>query len=270
MPTKFSNDLDFVPPAPKLHRPKKPIPEPQPLPKFSPLKPPLRHGKPNLSPSVDRADPLHLFDLFLPEADIDETVTYTNRNAELNPSQEEDLKGHSKRWIPCTREEIYVYIGVTLTFGLHQEAERDAYWNTKESQDPLYPRIRAAISRDRFSILDRFFYLEEPLHKKLFPPPPPTPTPTRPTRKRKAEFLTHEDSVAFEYRNPFEKINWLSERLRHSCMQLWIPGTHLAVVESIVRFLGRASETVNIPSKPTPEGFKIWILANQGYVLDWL
>ncbi|OCK75867.1 hypothetical protein K432DRAFT_307600, partial [Lepidopterella palustris CBS 459.81] len=43
-----------------------------------------------------------------------------------------------------------------------------------------------------------------------------------------------------------------------------------AVDESIERFTGRASEIVNIPSKPTPEGFKIWILGNQGYVLDWL
>ena len=34
--------------------------------------------------------------------------------------------------------------------------------------------------------------------------------------------------------------------------------------------MGRAREIVNIPSKPTPEGFKLWVLANQGYVLDWL
>ena len=34
--------------------------------------------------------------------------------------------------------------------------------------------------------------------------------------------------------------------------------------------MGRAHEIVNIPSKPTPEGFKIWVLANQGYVLDWM
>ena len=34
--------------------------------------------------------------------------------------------------------------------------------------------------------------------------------------------------------------------------------------------MGRAKEIVNIPSKPTPEGFKIWVLANQGYMLDWL
>ena len=34
--------------------------------------------------------------------------------------------------------------------------------------------------------------------------------------------------------------------------------------------MGRTEETVNISSKPVPEGFKIWVLANQGYVLDWL
>ena len=34
--------------------------------------------------------------------------------------------------------------------------------------------------------------------------------------------------------------------------------------------MGRSAEIVNIPSKPTPEGFKIWVLADQGYILDWL
>jgi hypothetical protein len=34
--------------------------------------------------------------------------------------------------------------------------------------------------------------------------------------------------------------------------------------------MGRAPEIVNIPSKPTPEGFKIWVLANEDYILDWL
>ena len=34
--------------------------------------------------------------------------------------------------------------------------------------------------------------------------------------------------------------------------------------------MGRAREIVNIPSKPTPEGFKIWVLVNDGYVLDYM
>ena len=38
----------------------------------------------------------------------------------------------------------------------------------------------------------------------------------------------------------------------------------------INRFIGHTPEIINIPSKPTPEGFKIWVLANKGYVLNWL
>ena len=34
--------------------------------------------------------------------------------------------------------------------------------------------------------------------------------------------------------------------------------------------MGRAPEIINIPSKPTPEGFKIWVLANKGYILDFM
>ena len=34
--------------------------------------------------------------------------------------------------------------------------------------------------------------------------------------------------------------------------------------------MGRAPEIVNILSKPTLEGFKIWVLANEGYILDQL
>jgi hypothetical protein len=32
--------------------------------------------------------------------------------------------------------------------------------------------------------------------------------------------------------------------------------------------MGRASEIVNIPLKLIPKGFKIWVLANKGYILD--
>jgi len=34
--------------------------------------------------------------------------------------------------------------------------------------------------------------------------------------------------------------------------------------------MGRAPEIVNILSKLTLEGFKIWVLANEGYILDFM
>ena len=44
----------------------------------------------------------------------------------------------------------------------------------------------------------------------------------------------------------------------------------MAVDETIQRFMGRAKETLTIPTKPEPIGFKIWVLANAGYMLDWM
>ena len=72
------------------------------------------------------------------------------------------------------------------------------------------------------------------------------------------------------HQSPFEKLEPLNEHLRHAFKTYWKAGTHLAVDETIQRFMGRSKETVNIPSKPEPEGFKIWVLANSGYVLDWM
>ncbi|KAF1967462.1 pea pathogenicity protein, partial [Bimuria novae-zelandiae CBS 107.79] len=51
-------------------------------------------------------------------------------------------------------------------------------------------------------------------------------------------------------------------------LQYWRPGKHLCVDEAIARFTRRASEVVIIKTKPTPEGFKIWCLANDGVVLN--
>jgi hypothetical protein len=40
-------------------------------------------------------------------------------------------------------------------------------------------------------------------------------------------------------------------------MEVWKPGRDLAVDEIIVRYEGRAKETIIVPNKPTPTGFKV-------------
>ena len=35
-------------------------------------------------------------------------------------------------------------------------------------------------------------------------------------------------------------------------------------------FTSHTLEIINIPTKPTSKGFKIWVLANQGYILNWI
>ena len=72
------------------------------------------------------------------------------------------------------------------------------------------------------------------------------------------------------FQSTFDRVDKLSKHLRVLYRTYWTLGPYLAVDKTIQRFMGRAPEIVNIPLKPTPEGFKIWVLANQGYVLDWL
>ena len=68
----------------------------------------------------------------------------------------------------------------------------------------------------------------------------------------------------------FDKLKKLFEHLRHAFKQYWSIDTHLTVDESIQRFQDRSVVTVNISSKPVSKGYKIWVLVNAGYVLDWL
>ncbi len=39
--------------------------------------------------------------------------------------------------------------------------------------------------------------------------------------------------------------------------------------EIIVRFEGRAKETTTIPTKPIPTGFKVWAVAQRGFLILW-
>ena len=69
---------------------------------------------------------------------------------------------------------------------------------------------------------------------------------------------------------PFDKMDQLADLLRERFQRYMKPGSDVAIDECIEGFEGRAREAVNIPSKPTPIGFKQWVLASDGYVFDWL
>jgi hypothetical protein len=43
----------------------------------------------------------------------------------------------------------------------------------------------------------------------------------------------------------------------------------LAVDEIIIRFEGRVKEITTIPNKPTPTGFKVWGIAQRGFLIIW-
>ncbi|KAJ0130256.1 putative 4-hydroxy-2-oxoglutarate aldolase [Fusarium oxysporum f. sp. albedinis] len=68
----------------------------------------------------------------------------------------------------------------------------------------------------------------------------------------------------------FQAAEEWSNHIQRVSIELYLPGTNLTVDECIIPFTGRSKETTLVKGKPTPVGFKVWVIAQQGYFLQWL
>lgn len=242
MPNKrVSIDSDHVPlDSGRLKQSRGPAPAPWPIPDFQPLKinNPLTHGRGVLPLGVETSDAFGIFSLCFSDNLLEIPAENTNENAYLYGLR--DTTPHARKWIDTTATELRAYIATYIWMGLHYESRITSYWNQDEARGPLHHAVIRHISRDRWEQIDRFFHVSCP----------PRPGPFTKTT--------------------YERLEPLNDHLRDAFKKYWQPGTHLAVDETIQPFMGRSSDTVNIPTKPETEGFKVWLLANGGYVMDWM
>jgi len=66
------------------------------------------------------------------------------------------------------------------------------------------------------------------------------------------------------------QIDTLSRHFQCVNLQVWQAGSQLAGDEMMVRFQGRSHYTTCIPKKPEPIGFKIWGIAENGFIIVWV
>lgn len=199
---------------------------------------PNDRGIPSLPADFNKSDPFSLFQLFFSEEIIDRLCKYTNRNAELNKSPEDFL--HRRSWHPVCKEEVYSYFATFIHMGIHNESCVEDYWKNN-SEFGVKHNVGNFISRNRFEQIDRYFYCAVP--KEEGDPP---------------------------FKSTFERVWELSEHLRACAQQFWQIGKNLAIDESMQRFTGRSKEITTIPCKSNATGYKIWMLGDSGYILNWL
>ena len=247
MPSQKRKDDDLVPKDTKPERPAKrskgsqqqqqpQIPPPNVLPNWDPLvvENPLERGKPRLPRNVDRTSPVKLFQLFFTEEWLKVMVNCTNANAiRIQEDQAENNFRSTRAWRPVDKYDIMRYLAAVVHMGLHREAEISDYWRDYGDTGVKH-RISEFISLERWQQIDRFLYCEEP----------------------------REDMT-----RAFERVWAFSAHVQKISCKYWTPGKNLAVDESMQLFTGRAKEITTIPSKKHSTGFKIWILADHGYVL---
>ena len=143
-------------------------------------------------------------------------------------SEKDAPRGKQRPWLPTCRQELYAYFRVIIHIGITMEPAVEDYWGPIE-RGAAY-KVGDYILKNRFKQLERYIQCSS----------------------------IPEDG----FHSTFDCVDELSEHLRVRCQQYWRSGPYLAVNKTIQRFIERALEIVNILTKPTPEGFKIWILAN--------
>jgi hypothetical protein len=119
---RHSNDEDFILPKPSQRAPPGDAPIPPPLPKFEPLKIPKTTPQHNLLTTVDRNDPVAIFDLFFTEDVIQSLTDCTNANIRYRKSQEvmdPRLTPHIRTGKDIAPIEMYGFLGISLWMGCH-------------------------------------------------------------------------------------------------------------------------------------------------------
>jgi hypothetical protein len=137
-------------------------------------------------------------------------------------------------WQPTDRYELSAFIGVHIYMGIDSLPQRRMYWQ----EETRHSTVASVLSRDRFESITRFLTVSEPV-------------------------------AAAAPRNPFSFVRSFITSLNHSFPRHWNPGRHIALDESMVSFRGRSDIKQFVPGKPHPHGYKIWVLANENYMLQF-
>ncbi|KEY74881.1 hypothetical protein S7711_09671 [Stachybotrys chartarum IBT 7711] len=187
------------------------------------------------------ASPVDLIQLFIPVCLVEQWVGYTNEAPEPargpglgspgNSSYPQQPSRRGQAWSPTSVPEIYLWLAIQIYIGLHRETHLEDYWKVSGTKGhlPSHPIVKY-MTFDRFQLLSR--------------------------RLRISPFSGQQ--------GPYRPCNVWSDHIQAVSLQLWAPGTDIAIDECMVSFEGRAYEKTTVPSKPTPTGFKAWVALPAG------
>jgi hypothetical protein len=137
-------------------------------------------------------------------------------------------------WQPTDSHELLAFIGAHVFMGIDSLPQRRMYWQA----GTRHAAVADVLSRDRFESITRYLTVSPPV-------------------------------AGAAPRNPFSFVRAFIAALNHSFPRHWNPGRHIALDESMVSFRGRSDIKQFVPGKPHPHGYKIWVLANENYMLQF-
>ena len=215
--------------------------------KFRPLD--IQHREPVFNDIP--GSPLELFQKFLPILLVEQWVESTNSSVD-NLLFEENLSREARLhdWIPTTVPEVYTFIAIVICMQNHSEKGIPSYWRTSSNDDesPIYPFTRH-MSLRRFQALFRRLHIFK--DGDILP-------------------LAFGDSLKGPKLKAYRQVETWSRHIQETMSLVYVPGSKVAVDECMVGFIGKSHLKTHIPNKPTPDGIKVWVIAQDGIFMRWL
>lgn len=186
-------------------------------------------------PGIHPNSPKEAFLLFCDEL-IDEAVRFTNLEARRVIARQSKDSMLSKKWKPIDREEMEAFMGLHILSGAFHSQQRstESLWSTRDG----LPVFRAAMSRERFILIKRFFRVDD--------------------RNRR------------DPQDPLSPVRDVWNTFLSQLKAFYVPEPHLTIDEQLLEFHGNVKFRMFIPSKPGKYGMKvIWLCeASSGYALS--
>jgi hypothetical protein len=202
-----------------------------PLPSYQPL---LQLHTFNARPRLRPQTSVEAFRLFITHEIVEIIIANTHSYADNHREAATPSAVPSRAWYPTRASEMWRYFGVLVYMGIHIERESATYW-----QDSY--RLGSYMGRERFEQIHRYFTIRD---GSIYPP------------RDDEDFTWHLEPVA--------------TMIRLSYQQNWSPGSHLAIDESMIPYRGKSDHTVKMKNKPISKGYKVWVLADHGYIWYFL
>ena len=157
--------------------------------------------------------------------------SYAERRNYTESQKNKPNSEHHRKWRAITVSELYRYLGILLFLGLRREPEHQKLWTVESYNLGKY------MSLNRYDQINWYFTLRDSVTTPLAP--------------------GDEWHMILEPVAPY---------LRTTCKKLWHLGTHVAIDKAMIAYRGRTPHTIKIKNKPISEGYKVWVLAEAGYV----
>jgi len=210
------------------------------VPHFEPIKPTttLHKAFNRLPPAMQglESTPVQIFNLFFPPKLIDLIVMSSNLYAEQKMREEHGTQERNARWEAITADELKIWLGISIHMGCIG-LPPSHYW---KNDGKLLGK--EGLSTSQFMSSMRFQQIRRYLH------------------------ITPPDLVPSSW---YGKIKPAFDQLRLASQTYRIPSSNVTIDEAMLRFTGCSIHITKMPNKPVEQGYKIFALADKGYVWDF-